>query len=70
MNTTLLRNVLILSISGGLEMLFGNQKKHNLIISSAADYEPPKDVTALVTHLADHVMKDSRKELFILHGSV
>ena len=56
--------------SGGLEMLFDNQKKYEINVSQKGSTGLPMDVSGLVNYLSDHVMKDSRKELFILHDSV
>jgi Urm1 (Ubiquitin related modifier) len=62
--------------SGGLEMLFSNQKKHSLEVpttttSSKADSTPaPRTLQFLVDYLCETVMTDSRKELFVLDGTV
>jgi ubiquitin related modifier 1 len=51
-------------------MLFDNQKKHDINVTDKDSSGSPMNVSGLVNYLSDHVMKDSRKELFILHGSV
>ena len=51
-------------------MLFDNQKKYEINVSQKGSTGLPMDVSGLVNYLSDHVMKDSRKELFILHDSV
>jgi ubiquitin related modifier 1 len=51
-------------------MLFDNQKKYEIDVSQKSATGSPMDISGLVNYLSDHVMKDSRKELFILHGSV
>jgi ubiquitin related modifier 1 len=50
-------------------MLFSNEKRHELNIPKQ-NGKLPVDIAYLVDYLTDHVMKDSRKELFLLHGSV
>jgi ubiquitin related modifier 1 len=60
----------LISSSGGLEMLFENQKKIDIEIPTQTSSGSPVDIAFLVDYLANRVMKDSRKELFILHGSV
>ncbi|KAF2654002.1 ubiquitin related modifier 1 [Lophiostoma macrostomum CBS 122681] len=54
--------------SGGLEMLFEHQRK--LQISMAKKGEEVPNVAELVSHLCNDVMKDSRKDLFVLDGTV
>jgi ubiquitin related modifier 1 len=56
--------------SGGLEILFGNQKKYSLSISTKNESGAPANVAYLVRHLCDKVMKDPRKELFVLDDTV
>ncbi|KAG9204361.1 Ubiquitin- modifier 1 [Epicoccum nigrum] len=56
--------------SGGLELLFANQKKYTLSISSKDEAGAPSNVAFLVKHLCDNVMKDPRKDMFVLDGSV
>lgn len=50
-------------------MLFSNEKRHELHIPMKHG-DAPVDIAYLVDYLTDQVMKDSRKELFLLHGSV
>jgi ubiquitin related modifier 1 len=56
--------------SGGLEILFSNQKKYNLSLPAKEESGAPANVAFLVRHLCDHVMKDPRKELFVLDDTV
>lgn len=56
--------------SGGLELLFANQKKYTLSIPSKNESGAPSNVAFLVKHLCDNVMKDPRKDMFVLDGSV
>jgi len=55
---------------GGLEMLFSNQRIHKIVVPAKDDSGTPANVAFLVRHLCDHVMKDTRKELFVLDGTV
>ena len=56
--------------SGGLELLFSNQRKHNLTVPLLTADEEPATLGYLVKYLCDNVMKDRRKEMFILDGTV
>ncbi|KAI9040895.1 ubiquitin-related modifier 1 [Aspergillus affinis] len=56
--------------TGGLEILFSNQRKHDLTISSQLDDGSRPNITFLVEYLVENVMKDQRKELFILEDNV
>ncbi|KAH6625204.1 ubiquitin-related modifier 1 [Boeremia exigua] len=66
-NDTLLINV---EFSGGLELLFANQKKYALSIPSKDDSGAPSNVAHLVRYLCDKVMKDPRKDMFVLDDAV
>lgn len=52
--------------SGGLEMLFSDQRHHSLRVPSRDKNGQPVNVAFLIDHLCQHVMKDTRQELFIL----
>ncbi|KAF2180949.1 ubiquitin related modifier 1 [Zopfia rhizophila CBS 207.26] len=56
--------------SGGLEMLFSNQRKHQLSIPTKDEAGSPSNIAYLVKYLCENVLKDPRKDLFILDGSV
>lgn len=60
----------IIVFSGGLEILFANQKKYSLVMPSQDESGKPANVAFLVRHLCDKVMKDPRKDLFVLDGTV
>lgn len=51
-------------------MLFSDQRKHRLSIPSTDTKGQPSNVAFLTTWLCDHLMKDPRKEMFVLEGSV
>jgi ubiquitin related modifier 1 len=56
--------------SGGLEMLFQNQKLHKILVPAADEHGNPADAGFLVRYLCAHHMKDKRKELFVLDDTV
>lgn len=53
-------------LRGGLEMLFSDQRQHKLVIPAHDKDSKPVTIAYLIDHLCQHVMKDSRKELFVL----
>ena len=56
--------------SGGLEVLFSEQRKHKLSIPAKDEKGKPVTVGWLVEYLCQKVMKDNRKELFVLGSHV
>jgi ubiquitin related modifier 1 len=56
--------------SGGLEMLFSNESKHKIQIPGRDKDKVPVNIGYLVRYLCDNTMKDKRKELFVLDGSM
>ena len=56
--------------SGGLEILFDNEHKHKVQIPAKDNDGAPTNIAYLVRYLCDHVMKDRRKELFVLDSSM
>jgi hypothetical protein len=55
---------------GGLEMLFSDERKHKLSVPAKDDKGKAVTVGWLVDYLCEEVMKDSRKEMFVLDGHV
>lgn len=51
-------------------MLFDNVPKHSVLLSSDAFDGKPPTIGYLVTYLCENLMKDSRKELFVLDDAV
>ena len=51
-------------------MLFSDQRKHNLSVPVKDGNGQAVTVGWLVTYLCEEVMKDTRKELFVLDGHV
>ena len=56
--------------SGGLEMLFSNERKLSLSIPTKDDNGSRSNIAFLVRYLCDTAMKDPRKELFVLDDTV
>ncbi|USP78066.1 hypothetical protein yc1106_05340 [Curvularia clavata] len=59
-----------IEFSGGLEILFANQKKYDLSLPAKDESGSPANIAFLVRYLCDNVMKDPRKELFVLDDTV
>ncbi|KAJ9612336.1 Ubiquitin- modifier 1 [Cladophialophora chaetospira] len=59
-----------IEFTGGLELLFDNVAKHPLAVAKNANDGKPPTIGWLVKYLCNHVMKDSRKELFVLNDNV
>lgn len=51
-------------------MLFDDETKHSIALSKDADNGKPPTVGYLVQYICDRLMKDTRKELFVLDGAV
>ncbi|CAM1508307.1 Fc.00g051550.m01.CDS01 [Cosmosporella sp. VM-42] len=52
--------------SGGLEMLFSDQRHHALKIPAVDKDGKPTSIGYLIDYLCENVMQDTRKQLFIL----
>ncbi|KAI9711854.1 MAG: Ubiquitin- modifier 1 [Bogoriella megaspora] len=63
--------LLTIHFTGGLEMLFANQRIHTIKLPAVdPSTSQPSTVAYLVRYLCDKLMTDQRKELFVLDGSV
>lgn len=51
-------------------MLFSDQRHHRLSIPARNHHGSPVTIAHLIDHLCQHVMKDHRKELFVLDNHV
>lgn len=56
--------------SGGLEMLFADQRQHALKLPSHDQNGQPVNIAYLIDYLCQNVMQDSRKELFVLDNNL
>ncbi|KAI1139038.1 ubiquitin related modifier 1 [Hypoxylon sp. FL0543] len=57
---------IVVEFTGGLEMLFSDQRRHALSIPAVNKEGRPVTIANLIDYLCEHVMKDNRKELFVL----
>ncbi|KAK5678025.1 Ubiquitin-related modifier 1, partial [Elasticomyces elasticus] len=55
---------------GGLEILFSNERKHSVNLPARLSDGNPPTIAYLLQYLVENVMKDERKELFILEDNV
>lgn len=51
-------------------MLFSDQRKHKINLPLRKSSGEPADVGFLIDYLCEHLMKDPRKDMFVLEGSV
>jgi ubiquitin related modifier 1 len=51
-------------------MLFDNEMKHKITIPSKDSEGSAVTIAFLIKYLCEHLMRDSRKELFALEGSM
>ena len=52
--------------SGGLEMLFDNQRRHSVSLPAVDASGKPATIAFLIDHLCRNLMKDPRADLFVL----
>jgi ubiquitin related modifier 1 len=55
---------------GGLEILFGNERKHKVTLPTQLDNGTRPNISYLLQYLVNNLMKDQRKELFVLEDNV
>ncbi|OQD78540.1 hypothetical protein PENDEC_c001G03587 [Penicillium decumbens] len=56
--------------TGGLELLFANERKHNVSLPAQLDDGSRPNIAYLLRYLVDNLMKDQRKEMFIMEDNV
>ena len=56
--------------SGGLELLFANQRKHKISVPAKDLKGDPATVAYLIQWLCENLIKDPRKEMFLLDDTV
>jgi hypothetical protein len=56
--------------SGGLEMLFSNQRVHKLEIPARITAKATPNIAWLIDYLCANKLKDPRKDLFVLDDTV
>ncbi|KAL1891793.1 Ubiquitin-related modifier 1 [Ceratocystis pirilliformis] len=60
-------------LAGGLDILFDGKPQLKVAIAASSvndDGAPSIRMSELITHLGEEVMTDSRKDLFVLDGSI
>ncbi|KAI9641374.1 Ubiquitin- modifier 1 [Ciborinia camelliae] len=61
---------IVVEFTGGLEMLFSDQRNHKLSIPQTDTKGDPVTVGWLVNYLCDEIMQDTRKDMFVLDDHV
>ncbi|KAI0157558.1 Urm1-domain-containing protein [Xylariaceae sp. FL1272] len=61
---------IVVEFTGGLEMLFSDQRRHALSIPAKTQDDKPVTIAFLIDHLCNNLLSDPRKELFILDDHV
>ncbi|KAI0201108.1 Urm1-domain-containing protein [Astrocystis sublimbata] len=61
---------IVVEFTGGLEMLFSDQRRHTISVPAIDKNNQPVTIAYLVQYLCEHTMKDTRKELFVLDHHV
>jgi ubiquitin related modifier 1 len=51
-------------------MLFSNKNKHKVSIPAKDSHGLPANIKFLVGYICENIMKDSRKELFVVDDAV
>lgn len=60
----------VVEFTGGLELLFSNQRKHHIALPSNDEKGQSANLAFLVRFLCDTLMADRRKEMFVKEGTV
>lgn len=61
---------IVVEFSGGLEMLFADQRRLPLSIPSVDKDGKPSTIAFLIDYLCNNNMKDPRKKLFVLENHI
>ncbi|CAG8901941.1 unnamed protein product [Penicillium egyptiacum] len=56
--------------SGGLELLFGNERKHKVVLPARLEDGSRPNISYLLKYLVDNLMKDQRVDMFIMEDNV
>ncbi|KAI2643508.1 Urm1-domain-containing protein [Xylaria nigripes] len=57
---------IVVEFTGGLEMLFSDQRRHELSIPGRDKNGKLATISYLIEYLCENTMKDTRKDLFVL----
>lgn len=55
---------------GGLELLFSNKRQHTVTLPYVDEQGHAANLAFLVRYVCENLMKDRRKDMFILDGTV
>ncbi|KAK0512663.1 hypothetical protein JMJ35_004680 [Cladonia borealis] len=61
---------IVVEFSGGLELLFSNQRKHKLSLPSRDGKGHATNMAYLVRYLCDNLMSDARQDMFVVDDTV
>ncbi|KAH6840838.1 ubiquitin-related modifier 1 [Chaetomium sp. MPI-CAGE-AT-0009] len=61
---------IVVDFSGGLEMLFDNQRRHSVSLPAVDTSGKPANIAFLIQYLCKNLMKDPRAELFVLDDHI
>ena len=56
--------------SGGLELLFSNQRKHKISLPGSDEKGCPTNMAYLVRYLCENLMSDARRDMFVVDDTV
>ena len=56
--------------SGGLELLFSNQRKHKISLPDSDEKGRPTNMAYLVRYLCENLMSDARQDMFVVDDTV
>ncbi|KAJ5753814.1 uncharacterized protein N7511_007967 [Penicillium nucicola] len=56
--------------TGGLELLFGNERKHKVVLPSQLEDSTRPNISYLLKYLVENLMKDQRTDMFIMEDNV
>ncbi|CAG7935870.1 unnamed protein product [Penicillium nalgiovense] len=56
--------------TGGLELLFGNERKHKVVLPARLEDGSRPNISYLLKYLVDNLMKDQRIDMFIMEDNV
>ncbi|KAF3403470.1 Ubiquitin-related modifier 1 [Penicillium rolfsii] len=68
--STLIQPSLTRFDSGGLELLFGNERKHKISLPACMEDGNPTNIAYLLPYLVNNLMQDQRTDMFIMEDNV
>ncbi|MCJ1248343.1 Ubiquitin- modifier 1 [Trapelia coarctata] len=61
---------LTIEFTGGLELLFSNQRRHFLSLPFKNENDAPANMAFLIRYLCERLLKDRRMDMFVVDGAV